>query len=117
MTCARGILFLSVALLPVMVGCEADVRPERPGSYAFALLDDAPYTDRDETPFEQVLKQINAEELAWAIGRHPLASVLRLRLPGALAILPAAAPPDGLHAGGQRMDRLPPFQYRKLSAP
>ena len=67
MTCARGIFLLSVALLPVVLGCEAEVRPERPGSYAFALLGDAPYTDRDEAPFEQVLKQINAEELAWVI--------------------------------------------------
>lgn len=49
-------------------GCGTESPPaDPPGSFAFAVLGDAPYSGFDERRFEHVIDQLEADDLAWVV--------------------------------------------------
>lgn len=54
-------------LLGCVLACRSEVPADPPGTFAFAVLGDQPYTGFDDRRFERVIEELNADSLAFVI--------------------------------------------------
>jgi hypothetical protein len=64
---AAAVLLAALAILILTTRGIAPPRPNPPGTFSFAVMGDAPYYWWEEIKFRRVLKELNANELAWVV--------------------------------------------------